>query len=278
MSKTGNDQARWADDPSVLSLGSILGAVARHWRITLALIIVGGMAGFGLTRILSPVYTATATQLVKGIPGNNAVAANFEAAQYAVSRARSYPALIYSLPVLEGVRSDTGEKRSLDVLRDSLSAANPPDTPLVTIQARAATAKEASERANSAARQLALYITELETVDGKSPVIVETAVQAGVPRRPTSPQPVLWTILGVVAGTSLGIAISMLLTVLPPRGARRAKRLDRQVEHGDDQDNPTIADDPAATADAQTPTDVRTGADHPRLQDAEPFKVEAPPR
>ena len=192
-----------------LSLGLLGRVLLRYWVLTLVCLILGAAGAFGSTRLMQPVYEATATQLVKGVPGTGA-AANYEAAQFAVSRAKSYPAFLYSAAVLEAVRSDLGNKKSISDLRQSLTADNPADTPLIQVSASANTAAEARDEANSAARHLARFITQIETVSGKSPIIVETAVQASLPTEPISPQVSLITALGAVIGFVVGSSIALI--------------------------------------------------------------------
>ena len=154
-------------------------------------------------------YRATAIQLVKGLPGNGA-AANYEAAQYAVSRAKTYPSFVYNLDVLEGVRSDLGNTESIIELRQDLSATNPVETPLLEISATAPTAKEAQEKANSAAQHMARFITEIETVGNKSPIAVETAVQATLPTNAASPKTLVIAVLGALVGFVLATVVSLI--------------------------------------------------------------------
>ena len=192
-----------------LSIGQFGQVVTRHWVLILSGLLLGGVTGFAVTQFMTPVYTATAIQLVKGVPGSGA-AANYEAAQYAISRAKSYPAFIYSLPVLEGVRGDMGSAEDIIELRKELSATNPIDTPLVRISATAPTPQLARDKANSAARHMARFTTQIETVAGKSPISVATAVQAGLPTEPTSPKTLLVAALGAMVGLVLAIGASLI--------------------------------------------------------------------
>jgi capsular polysaccharide biosynthesis protein len=214
-----------------LSIGQFGRVLTRHWLLIVSGLLLGGLVGFGVTQFMTPVYTATATQLVKGLPGPGA-AANYEAAQYAVSRAKSYPAFIYSLSILEGVRSDMGNAEDIVQLRKELSATNPIDTPLVRISATGPTPQLARDKANSAARHMARFITQIETVAGKSPISVETAVQAGLPPEPTSPKTLLVAALGAMVGLVLAIGASIIHTqALARRKATQPKAtLDRPLE------------------------------------------------
>lgn len=197
-----------ADRDDVLPLGLAGRILLHNWWLVLIGVIAGVAGGLALTRAVPPTYSATATQLVKGIPGAG-VAANYEAAQFAVSRARSYPSFIYSQEVLQGVGRDMGVD-DLTEVRKSLSATNPTDTPLVQIVATGRTGSEARDKANSAARHMATFITDIETVSGKTPIAVETAVQALLPQEPSDPRPSVYA----AVGASIGLVLTVILAVI----------------------------------------------------------------
>lgn len=194
-----------------VSLGYLGRVLLRHRILVVLCVVLGSAAAVGVSFLLPAVYTSTATQLVKGLPGTSSTA-NYEAAQYAANRAKSYPSLIYSTVVLEGVRADLGKRQTIDDLRKDLSAVNPTDTPLVEISAEGSTAQEAQDKANSAARHLARFVTQVETVGGKSPIGVETPVEAALPIEPTSPRQKLMAAVGAVAGLAIAALIALGLT------------------------------------------------------------------
>ena len=186
-----------------LSLGQLGRVLSRYWLLIVLGTLVGGLLAFGATRFMTPVYRATAIQLVKGLPGNQAAAANYEAAQYAVNRAKTYPPFVYSLQVLEGVRRDTGNTETIDQLRLDLSASNPVETPLLEVSADAPTAAEAQVKANAAARNMATFIEQIETTNGKKPISVEIAVDAALPTKAASPKTLVIAALGALIGFAL---------------------------------------------------------------------------
>lgn len=196
----------------------------RRWWVVALGIALGIGAGFGALQLATPTYTATATQLVKGIPGGT-TGANYIAAQFAVARAKSYPAFIYAQPVLDGVRSDLGVRYSDSELRSQLRATNPIDTPLIDVTAQATTATEAQQLANSAAEHLAVFIAKIETIDGKSPVVISTAVEAELPASPSSPRRSLYLAMGAASGFATGLIVALVIAALGGRAsARRAPR------------------------------------------------------
>lgn len=247
-----------AEALSTQELGRI---VRKYWLVLLAIIAVGGVAGYFGARLIPPTYTATATQLVKGIPGTDATA-NYQAAQYAISRARTYPLFIGSQPVLEGVRSDFNGSVDVGDLQPRLSASNPVDTPLIQVTATAPTADEARDMANSAARHLARYITQIETVNGSSPVTVEVAVQATRPSEQSAPRPLLIATLIAFAAGCFGLASLLLLDrLILPTLARRRRRKELSSESDDNE---------AAAAGLENPDSVTASATEPDTPDVGP--------
>lgn len=187
------------------------------WVIALSLLLGVGVSVAALI-FTTPTYTATATQLVKGIPGVGA-GANYQAAQFAEARARSYPSFIVSTTVLDGVRADLGPDFTDARLREQLSASNPDGTPLVKVKATGESPEEARDLANSAARRLARFITDIEVVEGTSPVVVEIAVQAGLPPYASFPKKSLFLALGASVGAAVGVVAVLAKGAMTSRRA-----------------------------------------------------------
>lgn len=185
------------------------------WMVALS---VGFGIGASILALLvtPPTYTATATQLVKGVPAEGA-GGNYQAAQFAEARARSYPTFIASTTVLDGVRADLGPDFTNGRLSEQLSASNPDGTPLVNVKAIGKSAEEAQDLANSAARRLARYITDIEVVGGTSPVVVEIALQAGLPAYPSFPSKSVFLALGASVGAALGVVLVLVRGTLTSR-------------------------------------------------------------
>lgn len=195
-----------------LSVQQLWRIFVRFWLLIIIVALAGGAVAYLATTLLVPrTYEATATQLVKGLPGPQA-AADYDSAQYAVSRAKSYPSFIYSATVLEGVRTDLDDGITIQQLTEEILATNPVDTPLVRVTALGRTPAEAREKANSAARHLARFITQIETISGISPVSVEIAVQAIDPTSPVTPRPVLNAALAAFASAALAMAVAIVAT------------------------------------------------------------------
>lgn len=236
----------------------LLGLILRRWWMIALGVTLGAVLAVLALRVVPPTYSATATQLIKGVPGSG-TGAPYLAAQFAVARAKSYPALIFSSTVLDYIRTDMGNEFTDARLRDQLSASNPPDTPLVNITATGTTAQEAQNLANSASRHLARFITQIETVSGTAPVVVETAVQAGLPAAPTSPQPTLYLALGLTGGFAAGVIGILAWGGLASHAqTRRARRiLDDSATDGPGQ-RPDTEPEPGLDGTAQTGIALQT--------------------
>ncbi len=109
-STTPAAETRWRGEP--LTMGQLGAVLLRHWILLVVGLLVGAVGGFAVASATPPVYTATSTMLIKAVPGTTP-AANYEAAQYAVARAKAYPVFIYNLSVLTGIQSDLNTKESL---------------------------------------------------------------------------------------------------------------------------------------------------------------------
>lgn len=251
-----------AETLSVQQLGAIF---RRFWIVIIAATIIGGVGGYVVASLQTPTFSATATQLVKGLPGSQA-AANYQAAQYAISRAKSYPAFIDSTRVLEAVRTDLGGTEDINQLAQDLSASNPVDTPLIQVTALGRTPEQARDKANSAARHLASFITQIETVSGSSPVSVETAVQAVLVPDPIAPRP---KIIGALAALLLG-SFAFAAAIVVSQSTWLSARRQRRAEKGKSSPQPVVvptwdespapAEDPDVSADHRGPDRQRSAA------------------
>ena len=194
----------------------VLNVLLRRWWVIAVCAIVGVGAALIVLQLVTPMYTATAIQLVKGIPGDDA-GSDYTAAQYAEARSKSYPEFIFSAPVREGVRKDMGPEFTDAVLKDRLSASHRAGTALVNITAEGASPEEAQDLANSAAHHLAVFIEDIERVDERSPVLVEIAVQARLPTSSSSPSRGLFLAMGASGGTALGVLLVLALGAVKTR-------------------------------------------------------------
>lgn len=206
-----------------MTLETYLRSFRAHWKVIVVSVLVGLAAGIGTTLLSPKVYVATTTQFVRGEPGTG-TAADYQAAQFATSRAKSYSALIGNPDVLTGVISQLHLAMGPADLLSRLTVENPTDTVLINVSARGTSPQEAQAISVAAADNLAKLILRLETAgsaNGKSPIDVQTAVPASLPTSPSSPRPVLNIAVGTLLGLALGSILALFLKV-PPRQQPRA--------------------------------------------------------
>lgn len=244
-----------------LSMQGLGQTARRYWLVLLLAIVLGAGCGYLGARLIPPTYTAVATELVKGVPGKDATA-NYQAAQYAISRARTYPVFINSQTVLEGVRSDFGGRLDIPQLQESLSSSNPVDTPLVQITAQARSPEDARDLANSAARHMARYITQIETVNGASPVTVEIAVQATKPNDPTAPRPVLIAALTAFAAGCVALAGVVIFDRLIRPRLKRHRRIGADMALDEQSSDASVSDPPRESAKTADESDDPVDSTH----------------
>lgn len=207
-----------------MTITAYLRMLRRHWIVVLMATLLGAAVSYGVTLLMPTWYTATTTQFVRGIP--NAESGNeYQAAQFAAARAKSYSSMIGNPDVLSGVVSSLRLDRTPAELYTQLSAENPVDTALVTVTAKAHTPEEAQAISNAAAENLAKLVVRLEsngTAPGKAPIDVQTVVPAQFPSSPASPKLPLNLALGTMLGLSVGSLAALVLD------ARRQKRAGRR--------------------------------------------------
>lgn len=194
-----------------MTLDALVRILWRHKLLVLAAALLGGVAAIGITMVTPKVYSATSVSFVTAVaaPGKGA---SYETAQFAVSRAKSYPPLLRSPQVIAGVSRELSLQMSEEELARRLTAVNPVDTLLIEIVAQADSPDLAPRMANSAARLLATEIRQLETGGAKrqSPVDVQLAVPATMPRGPSQPRPVVNLALGLLSGVALGAMAALV--------------------------------------------------------------------
>lgn len=184
------------------------------WRGRLLVIVctaIGAIVAVIVTATMPKIYTGTAVSFVTAVPTVDKSAA-YESAQFAVSRAKSYPPLLRSPQVVAAVKKELALKLDDGAVAQMLSAENPPETILLTVQARADSPDLAAQLANSAARALGDEIKRLEAGgrDRPSPINVQVAVSATAPDGAASPRPTVNLALGLLTGFMIGALVTMI--------------------------------------------------------------------
>lgn len=204
--------------------------LARHWRLLMAITVLFAAAAIGITIIMPKVYTTTTTQFVRAVPGTGA-SADYQAAQFAMARAKSYSIMIGNPDVLAGIISDLEISMSPSEIFQRLSVDNPVDTALINVTARGRTPDEAQALSLAAASNLAKLIVRLESAgiaNGKSPIDVQIAVPAPQPTTPSSPRPTLNIALGIMLGLAAGSLAGLTADLRRDEDGKRGGREPRE--------------------------------------------------
>ncbi|MHA3723939.1 hypothetical protein ACXR2T_08680 [Leucobacter sp. HY1910] len=184
------------------------------WLIILIAVLLGGGIGYGMTKPMPRSYAATSTLLLQV---DSAQTSLFERNQFSQARIKSYPALVDSPQVVNGVRTDLHLSPAVysdREIRSMLSATNTSDTVLMDVRALAPTSKMAAAMANSAAKHLSVLIeaTENDKADGNYQVKLEQALPAVPPQSAVSPQVIPIVGLGLLVGLTVGALIALYRT------------------------------------------------------------------
>ncbi|MCW1803787.1 YveK family protein [Brachybacterium squillarum] len=188
------------------------------WIVVVVATLLGAIGAWGVTRVLPQTYTASSTMMLRV---DSTEASLFERNQFSMARITSYPALVDSPEVIDGVREDLDlDPRQYPDrdLRAMLSAENEEDTVLLVIRAEAPTAELSARIANSAAEHLSALVAETENGgDPRYEVALNQVIPASPPSAPTSPQVTAIVGLGLIAGLAIGAILSVYRTTTNQR-------------------------------------------------------------
>lgn len=213
----------------VLTVGALGSVLINRWRLVLASVALGVVAGVAYGMLAPATYTSKAVLFVIAAPADKD--AFYPAAQFAEKRAATYPALLSAPQVIERTRTALDLDLPASALIPMLTATNPTDSSLIEVTAMASTPKLAQDLAGTAAQSLADYAVVLEDSGTKvGAVSIEMAVPAREPLYPSSPSPKVLGALGALAGGALGVMAALVATAM-----RR-----RTPGHGDDGQAPAL--------------------------------------
>ncbi|WP_165872887.1 polysaccharide biosynthesis tyrosine autokinase [Nocardioides jejuensis] len=202
-----------------MDLNDYLKALRNHWFGSLLILAGCAIAAFGLSSTMPKVYAANANGFVStGTTTDLALGSVSDS--LAKSRATSYVDIATSRATAQGVVDDLGLKTNPAGLVGQISVAQPEDTVLLKITARASTPKLAQQIADAWVRSLANEVTKIEAPDGKlkdgTPRVIPVE-QAALPTSPISPNTSRNTLLGGALGLVLALAYSAIRSNLDKR-------------------------------------------------------------
>lgn len=185
---------------------------SRKFFIIFIALVVGTVALLGSVFLIKPKYTSTTRIYVVSRTADSITNQDLQAGSYLV---KDYQEVITSNEVLSSVIDK--EKLSLtpNELSSMISVTIPTDTRVISISVEDDNAQEATTIANTVREVAAEKIKAVTKVDD-----VTTLEAAEVPKKPSSPNIKLNTLIGVIAGGVLAVISIIILEVLDDRVRR----------------------------------------------------------
>lgn len=201
-----------------MDLVEYLTALRKRWALILALMLIGGVAGFGYAKAQTPIYRATSKVFVS-VESGDTVGDLVQGSTYIHNLVQSYSQLATTPAVLDPVTEELGLPTSGRELAHHVSAQSPLDTVIIEISATNADPQRAADIANAVAGQLSETVEELTPTTSKqrSAVDIQTISPASVPGAPASPNTKFLTATGLALGLLLGVLIAVLIRLLDTR-------------------------------------------------------------
>ncbi|MDH3052483.1 polysaccharide biosynthesis tyrosine autokinase [Gordonia alkanivorans] len=197
-----------AGKPAQSELQGFLRVVKRGWFVIVLAALAGGSCAVLLSLLQEPVYRANVELYVTSGAEANAQSA-YQGSLASQQRVASYARLIASQPVLSEALRSSGLQMTADEAATKLRAEATPETVLLTVSADDANPTVAAALADSVAQAMTAFVTELEKpADGGTSLAKLTVVKpASVGDDPVAPQTRRNLLLGLVAGTVVGVLV-----------------------------------------------------------------------
>lgn len=191
-------------------------AIRTNWIIAIALVIIGGSAGWLYAALKTPLYEAH-TQLFISISADSAdVSQLSQGGSFSQQRVKSYTSLVTSPIVINAVISSLDLPFTADELSAKISASSPVNTVLLNISVTDSSPHRARDIANALSTEFPRLIDSIETPVGRStsPVRASVTRPADLPVSPVSPRLKLDLAVGLAIGLVAGIGCSVLRSTL----------------------------------------------------------------
>lgn len=183
----------------------------RHLILLVIMLIAGGAAGFGISALMPPSYSAR-TELFVSVPTSGDPYEMRMASDFIKERIQTYVGMVGSESVLEPVITDLDLDTTPRELASRVEAISDPETVLITVQASAEDADSAARLSTAVSRSLTERISMLENpgkTDSSAIDLIE-ANEAVPPSRPDGLPHWLFIPIGALLGLAAGIAVAVV--------------------------------------------------------------------
>ena len=187
---------------------SQLSRLRERWYWILGGLVIGLLAGAGITTLQVPTYSASVTLYISSRDAGESAFSAYQGSLLSEQRVKSYAQIVTSPQILR----DIAEKLSLPParaanLKERLSAVAEPDTVLLTITAMDTTSDGATQLADTVGQELVGAVADLErpaVPTDPAPVSARIMSEATPSDGPVSPSWLLNLWLACVVGGSAG--------------------------------------------------------------------------
>lgn len=195
-----------------------LTTLRRQWLVIVALTLVGGVAAFVLSSLVTPLYRATASLYFTLNFGNTANDLA-QGSTYTSNQMVSFGELATAPVVLQPVIDELGLDMTAEQLARSVTVATPRDTVIMDISVVSSDPHRAATIANAIATRERLVVEQFapRTQAGTSTVTVRSIKDAEAPQYQFSPDKRLNTLLGAFAGLFAGCLTAVAVAALDNR-------------------------------------------------------------
>ncbi|GAB79027.1 Capsular polysaccharide biosynthesis protein [Austwickia chelonae] len=194
-----------------MTVGDILHAVRRAWLTVLACTLIGAAAMFGVSKLSTPTYTASARVFVS-VAASRGASDLSQGATFVQSQVASYADLATSPYVLDPVAKRLGIAGGAKGLSGRVTGSSSKETVLIDIKATDPEAQRSSTIADAIADELGTAVRQLapRDADGRPMVQVVTVSRSGPPSAPQSPKTSRNTLTGGASGLLIGVLLACL--------------------------------------------------------------------
>lgn len=251
-----------------MDLRQLLNVIARRWRMLAAVVLLCLLGAGGISSIIPPKYSSTATIYIAAT-GSGSANDSATLAFYAAQRITSYAALAEQPSMLTTIIEDSGVDISTSELADNMTATVATATTVLQITVEAGNPTAAQDLARAASVAMQDLVSELESTgtdsggDPISPIVARIPSDPSYNETPVSPNVPLNLVVGGLIGLIFGI-IAVILRDMFDSSVKTAQEIG-EITH-----SPVLAVIPEQSSFSRHP--LITDRDAPAGR-GEPFRV-----
>lgn len=195
-----------------MELHEYLSIALTRWRVVVAAGLLGGALAGGISLLLGPTYVARTRLLFSVSVAGDPRELN-RGANYTQALVSSYAELTDQPVVLNPVIGRLGLDTTPGRLAQDVTASSPEGTTIIDISAADPSARRSAEIADAVAAELARVVPALAAQNGGTTVPTQVTIlsPASVPVFKSAPRTKVNAVLGVAAGTVLGLGLAVLV-------------------------------------------------------------------